>query len=79
MQSDVGSKLDDGDKRHKNIIVKSAASVTRGIIAVHNDIHNVYVGVLPQKCRCRYDRREMLQLRATYVTTLLFNCYGVPA
>ena len=34
----------------------------------------MYVGVPPQKCRCRYDRREMLPLRATYVTILLFNC-----
>lgn len=25
---------------------------------MHNDIHNVYIGVPPQKCRCRYDRRD---------------------
>ena len=54
----VSSQQDDRDKRHQDIIIKSSASVTRGIIAVHNDIHNVPVGCPPQKYRCRYHRRD---------------------
>ena len=54
----VGGQQDDYDKRHKNIIVKSSAGVTKCIIAVQNNIHNVPIGGPPQKYRRRYHRRD---------------------
>ena len=40
----VGSQQDDRNKWHKNIVLENTASVTRGIIAVYNDIHNMPIG-----------------------------------
>jgi len=54
----VGSQQDDHDKWHKNIVVENTTSVTRGIIAVYNDVHNMSIGCPPQEYRCRYHCRD---------------------